>query len=194
MSRFQVLCNYAGLTSHATTWNGIYIFGIPMRSRLINIDVEKARRERGHCFCVEAPPGAASDSMDGVVSDLRLFENDLELGPAHSAHIDIAERGAGRFSHWNGTLYFSTSDGSSPCTNARTYRVLITEPLTNASLHSARSSLPLQNLLTVQKGIMSYTYKGVDCYKCPFDLALYQLLSLETKTAHDYRVWYCARR
>lgn len=56
-------------------------------------------------------------------SRLRLTENTRLLGPAHSAHNDIRSLGRGRYSHWNETtaLQFSTSDGSDPRTNERSY-------------------------------------------------------------------------
>lgn len=59
-----------------------------------------------------------------LTSGLRLFEDEVELGPAHAGHQDIADHGAGRFSHWGNALYFSTSDGSDPLENGRTYSVL----------------------------------------------------------------------
>ena len=42
-------------------------------------------------------------------------------------------------------------------------------------------ALPRQALQHIQRGTMSYTYKGVPTYKSPFDLALYQLLLWERK-------------
>jgi hypothetical protein len=60
-------------------------------------------------------------------STLRLFENDVPLGPAHSSHDDIRNIGQGRFSHWASTsssnekLRFSSSDNSDPRSNGRRY-------------------------------------------------------------------------
>src|SRR3954454_4746135 len=51
----------------------------------------------------------ATDNPDGSRSLLRLYENGQLLGPAHSPHA-IRERGYGRYSHWNGQLWFSSSD------------------------------------------------------------------------------------
>ena len=125
-------------------------------------------------------------------SDLRLFENDFELGPAHSAHIDIAESGAGRFSHWNGTLYFSSSDGSSPCTNAKKYRVLVTEPSEkclpsfNAFVSSFEEFVGVAKrdyVLHIQRGRLLQVSVRFGPLPAPY---------MEAKTAHDYRVWYCA--
>lgn len=41
--------------------------------------------------------------------------------------------------------------------------------------------LPRQFLEGIQRGTMSYTYKGIPTFKDPFDLALYQLLLWEQK-------------
>ncbi|SDD76128.1 hypothetical protein SAMN05216464_102494 [Mucilaginibacter pineti] len=56
-----------------------------------------------------------------TISKLKLFENGVELGPAHSNHHDIRSFGLGQFSHWGNTLYFSTSDNSDPLKNGRKY-------------------------------------------------------------------------
>lgn len=98
------------------------------------VDVEIMRQgisaERGYAYTapiqVEAqfPFEFASDSTaDQQASTLRLVENGRPLGPAHSLHDEIRAEGHGRYSHWTGFLYFSTSDGSDPRTNGRQYFV-----------------------------------------------------------------------
>lgn len=47
----------------------------------------------------------------------------MPLGPAHALHAAIERDGGGRYSHWNGALLFSSSDGSDPNVNGRQYRV-----------------------------------------------------------------------
>jgi len=66
-----------------------------------------------------------SDSSSGSPSKLQLRENGQLLGPAHSVHAEIRERGQGRYSHWQGGLWFSTSDSSDPRTNGRIYSVSV---------------------------------------------------------------------
>ena len=62
-------------------------------------------------------------------SPFLLYENTTRLGPPHTAHADIVEYGRGRFSHWNDSGFiFSSSDGSSPRTNGRTYWAVIPLP------------------------------------------------------------------
>lgn len=58
-------------------------------------------------------------------SNLLLFENGTQLGPAHSTHSDIRSKGAGAYSHWGGALYFSTSDNTDPRTNGRSYSIKV---------------------------------------------------------------------
>jgi hypothetical protein len=52
-----------------------------------------------------------------------LFENALPLGPAHAVHEEIRKNGGGRFSDWDGTLYFSASDNTDPRVNGREYEL-----------------------------------------------------------------------
>jgi len=65
-------------------------------------------------------------------SFLELYEDGQRLGPPHSSHDHIRNIGQGAFSHWGRELFFSTSDGSSPLTNGRTY--LVRSPLTPTPL------------------------------------------------------------
>lgn len=67
-----------------------------------------------------------SDGMGfNDASKLKLFEDGVQIGVAHALHEDIKTLGGGRYSHWNGTLYFSASDCSSPIDNAKEYTVSI---------------------------------------------------------------------
>src|SRR5439155_1099211 len=50
-----------------------------------------------------------------------LLEDGRQLGPAHSVHDTIRQRGGGRFSHWEDRLFFSAEDGSDPRENGRGY-------------------------------------------------------------------------
>jgi hypothetical protein len=56
-------------------------------------------------------------------SRLRVFEAGAPLGPAHALHAAVARDGHGRYSHWQGGLLLSSSDGSDPRTNGRRYEV-----------------------------------------------------------------------
>ena len=56
-------------------------------------------------------------------SNLFMLEDDRVLGPPHSLHADIREKGLGNYSHWNGSIIFSSSDGTDPRINGRTYSI-----------------------------------------------------------------------
>lgn len=62
-------------------------------------------------------------TVAGHETEVRLFEDDGEIGPGNALHDDIREHGGGSYSVWNGTLYFSTPDGSDPITNGRSYEL-----------------------------------------------------------------------
>lgn len=101
------------------------------------------RHELGNCWIAEldqhhtgmeaALLQISDNNATTTRSGLRLREmhstESLELGPAHSIHAQIRDSGKGQFSHWNGQLYFSTSDNSDPNTNNRTYILTFPEVL-----------------------------------------------------------------
>ena len=72
-------------------------------------------------------------------SYLRLFEDGRELGPGHAVHEFIRNEGSGQYSFWIDSVYFSTSDGSDPNTNGRSYTV--TEKVPSATLSLAEQEL-----------------------------------------------------
>jgi len=84
--------------------------------------------DSGYAYTVPvqvATPFPFELAADGLAhperSSLRLSEDGKPLGPAHSLHAEIRDDGHGRFSFWDGMLYFSTSDGSDPRSNGRSY-------------------------------------------------------------------------
>ncbi|GMV50669.1 MAG: LEPR-XLL domain-containing protein [Nitrospirales bacterium] len=101
-------------TTSGTTTTSTYVQG--------SINMSQAIRDSGYRYEVRQDFGTASDSnAEPTISKLRIYENGVELGPAHSRHDDIATKGQGRFSHWGDNLYFSSSDNSNPLTNGRSY-------------------------------------------------------------------------
>jgi hypothetical protein len=95
--------------------------------RSVPIAVGAVIKEQGFAFVVTGidpvwPLFAIPDSVEGgTASGLRLYENGKPLGPAHTSHATIRGKGAGAYSHWNGRLYFSTSDNSDVGSNHRHY-------------------------------------------------------------------------
>jgi hypothetical protein len=79
--------------------------------------------EQGHCWQAYSGYESLSDDRTGNSSPLVLLESGRELGPAHTQHADIRERGEGRFSHWHGYLWFASSDNSNPQINGRRYAI-----------------------------------------------------------------------
>lgn len=95
------------------------------------INVSQAVSDGGYRYYIAQNFGTTPDNATNpTVSTLRVFENGVEINPAHSAHSDIANMGGGRYSHWSdGTttlLYFSASDNSNPKTNGRVYTYTVT--------------------------------------------------------------------
>ena len=75
-----------------------------------------------------AVPGIVGDSgPEPSVSTLEIWEDEKILGPAHSLHETIRNKGEGLYSHWGEYLYFSTSDNTDPAKNGRLYKVRIYE-------------------------------------------------------------------
>lgn len=92
-----------------------------------HIHPDTIRHYDGHAFAFELPQYTrqSDDSANLTRSSLLIFEDDRLLGPRHAVHSEIAEFGAGRYSHWGTTIRFSTTDNSDPRTNGRTYSVLL---------------------------------------------------------------------
>lgn len=124
--------------------------------RRVDVDASAIRTDSGRAFVVDLPAAARwliyldpADHGDSNSSTLELFENGAALGPAHASHQEIRERGGGRFSFWGADrpeLYFSTSDGSDPRSNGRSYESrtrLSIDPLARSILRWTAVALSL---------------------------------------------------
>jgi cephalosporin hydroxylase len=171
-----------------------YVHRPPSPGQLSLLAREAIRHQSGHCFTIRVPGFGKSDSEgQDSASHLRLFEDGIELGPAHALHALIAKAGNGLFSHWDDTLYFSSSDNSCCQSNGRTYHVLWEREQQALEPDGFPiCSLPLNVLRNLQPGILSHQYRGIYCCKCPFDMALYQKLLWEVKprTILELGTWY----
>jgi hypothetical protein len=85
------------------------------------INFDGLRSDGGFSYKISYAIDGGDSNDEPEKSVLRLFENGVELYPAHSTHQGIRDYGKGRFSHWGTTLYFSTSDNTDPVTNGREY-------------------------------------------------------------------------
>lgn len=96
-------------------------------SRGWRLPVDAAVPDGGQSWHVTLPADwrpLASDSDDPERSRVVLLEDGAPLGPANASHSRIDTQGEGRFSHWGNLLYFSSSDGSDPRHNGRTYELV----------------------------------------------------------------------
>ncbi len=96
-----------------------------MPSRLVRLN--QFTPDAGHAYVYPVPDGFGDgDTQEQPVQSLiELFEDGRALGPAHAVHEEIRRHGEGRFSHWDRTLYLSTSDNSDPRRNGRVYEVYV---------------------------------------------------------------------
>jgi hypothetical protein len=78
-------------------------------------------------------------------SSWEVYEDGRRLGPLQSLPDDVRKLGKGAFSQRGREVLFSTSDGSSPVTNGRTY--LVRAPLTPTSLSRRLGVFALMILL-----------------------------------------------
>ena len=93
------------------------------------VDRESIRPASGFAYTAPVPPaplrwlfripGDTAATPDA--SKLRLFENGRELGPPHTPHTRIREKGGGSFSHWEGSIWFSSTDGRVPSLQSMEY-------------------------------------------------------------------------
>src|SRR5215813_4917832 len=100
-----------------------------------DIPITKANPNSGHLWTTSIPQKIprtlrhlyrmSNGDMDGDRS-AKLTENGHPLGPGGALHEDIRQMGQGRYSHFGGDLYFSTSDNSDPTANGRAYVMTIT--------------------------------------------------------------------
>ncbi|HMF14143.1 MAG TPA: hypothetical protein VKE94_17630 [Gemmataceae bacterium] len=81
--------------------------------------VDGILHDAGHCYRAAIDPVLLSDAES--ISGVQLYENGVALPRAHCDHDTIRQQGRGAFSHWTGTVYFSTTDNSDPRSNGRHY-------------------------------------------------------------------------
>lgn len=77
--------------------------------------------ERSYFAAAQDLLGQSDSAQTPSRSNFLVCESGRALGPAHSQHADIATKGGGSFSHWGAGFVFSSSDGSDPNANGRSY-------------------------------------------------------------------------
>lgn len=97
----------------------------------VALSVSGLINDGGYSYRLNRSFGTAADNKNSwSASKLRLFENGVEIGPAHTGHPAIRSSGGGRFSHWvdnagKESLRFSASNNSNPATNGKAYTYCI---------------------------------------------------------------------
>ena len=98
---------------------GSFRYAIPLYGTICS---SQLRSDGGHCYIASLGAHFPGDGLEGQPpSKLQLSENGKAIGPAHAAHVDIREKGLGRYSHWHTSLRFSATDNSDPRSSGRTY-------------------------------------------------------------------------
>ena len=83
----------------------------------------------GNAYVVFVPERSAFVARTGdsvkrrSTAALQVLEDGRALGPENTPHTIISEAGGGRYSHWHGSVVFSSSDNSDPRTNGRGYQL-----------------------------------------------------------------------
>lgn len=118
------------------------------------LNTADCRRDSENCWIVTLPDELApGDDIDNPSrSTLVVLENGRELGPAHSDHNRIRVYGAGLFSHWKRSLYFSTSDNLPPQESGRRYTVRgpAADPASTAPAEVSEPDDPFPRLAAVE--------------------------------------------
>jgi hypothetical protein len=65
------------------------------------------------------------DTAEVARSPAIICEGDHRMGPGHIPYAEIAQKGLGRFSHYEKDVVFSSSDNTDPNSNGRQYTVVI---------------------------------------------------------------------
>ena len=74
----------------------------------------------GHAYKVPVPQlRNLGDTAGSARSAAIICEDDHRMGPGHVTYGEIAQKGLGRFSHYEGDVVFSSSDNTDPNTNRR---------------------------------------------------------------------------
>ena len=81
----------------------------------------------GYAYKVSIPQlsGVGDTAEWATRSPTVVCESDHRMGPGHSPFLEIIQKGAGRFIHYNDAVVFSSSDNTDPNSNGRRYKIVI---------------------------------------------------------------------
>lgn len=142
------------------------------------LNVANVKSDGGFAYKINIDLGIPGDTPENPTNSIvKIFENGIELGAAHSTHADIRKIGKGKFSHWLSTsIYFSASDNSNPKTNGKKYTYLVgststipgnttTTPSTTISSNSIIGYAMIDGKTTGGEGGQTVTVTSVSALK-----------------------------
>lgn len=120
--------------SFVAFFGGVLIFFAQYPSKPVTFELQKSeiRPLSGQAYFAVVPPAEPRGLMriDGIAgpgvapdAGLKATEDDKVLGPASASLDDVISLGAGRYGYENMWFVFSSSDGSDPTRNDRSYRM-----------------------------------------------------------------------
>jgi predicted O-methyltransferase YrrM len=115
--------------------------------------------DEDHCWTAHLPEWhhLADSPENPQRSPLMLYENGVPFLEAHVPHQYIRTEGGGLFSHWQDSLFFSTSDNSDPNTNGRRYTYTVFPEFYSAPTRVWTDYLPT-NLSGEMTGSVCHSY------------------------------------
>ena len=92
------------------------------------------RNDGGHAFVAQAPAGLM-EAIAGRSYYVGLNENGVGVGPGDAIHQAIRDSGAGRYSVWNNSIWFSAPDNSDCNENGREYELTLTDVSSDSGVY-----------------------------------------------------------
>ncbi len=83
---------------------------------------EHIKHDDGFLYSTELPNEILASDRLGL-SQLVIYEDGRRLGPSAALHADLRLQGGGGYSHWGKNLFFTSSDGTDPRNNGRSYSI-----------------------------------------------------------------------
>ena len=100
---------------------------LPVQER-ITLQMQYAEPADGNLYILPMGINWMSQAALGA-SPARVYENGIQLERPNAPHRAIMEKGSGRYSVWEGYLYFSSSDNTDPRFNGRVYELEWPHPI-----------------------------------------------------------------